>query len=143
IFDDVKYLFMAAALLTWIFSFKAIYDNKERISIGIAVLILLCTLYNMSFNIVRQILAVSIIMLSIKPMLDKKIWKYLLTILFASCFHFTSLVFLPSYWIVNSKTKNRGAFKKITIPLLFIVLVAFFEPLFNSISNFEVMSAYR
>ena len=126
IFDDVVYVFIVAALFTWIFSFKAIHDNKKHISLGIAVLILLCTMYNVSFNIVRQILAVSIIMLSIKPMLDTKVWKYILIVLFASTFHFTSLLFLPAYWVVNSKTENRGLIKKVFVPLLFVGLVVFF-----------------
>lgn len=142
IFDDVAYVFIVAALFTWLFSFKAIYDNKEHISIGIAVIILLCTMYNMSFNIVRQVLAVSIIMLSIKPMLNKRFWKHILTVLIASTFHFTALLFLPAYWVINSKTGNRGLIKRIIIPLLFIGLVVFFKPLFDILTNIGIFSSY-
>lgn len=142
IFNDAQYLFIISALLTWVFGFKAIYDNKDRISVGIAVLILFCTLYNMSFNIVRQVLAVSIIMLAIKPMLEQRKWKYLLIVLFASSFHFTALIFLPSYWVVNSKTGNRGLLKKIIIPLFFIGFVMFFRQIFSLITNIEFLSTY-
>lgn len=144
IFDDVKFLFIISAFLTWAFSFKAIYDNKDRISVGIAVLILLCTLYNMSFNITRQVLAISIIMLSIKPMLDGKKWKFALTVLFASCFHYISLIFLFSYWIVNSKTKGRGYLKNVFIIVAFTGLVYFFQPLFDIFStSTEAFETYR
>lgn len=144
IFDDVKFIFIISALLTWFFSFKAIYDNRDRISIGIAVLILFCTLYNMSFNIIRQILAVSVVMMAIKPMLDNKKWKFIITVLFASSFHFTALVFLPAYWIVNSKTQGRSRFKKLIVPVLSIGLVFFFQPIFNFVStNFQSFATYR
>ena len=144
IFGDVQYLFLVSALLTWIFGFKAIYDNRNHISVGIAVLILLCTTYNMSFNIVRQILALTAVMMAIKPMLDNKKWKFILTVLFASSFHFTALVFLPAYWIVNSKTQGRSRFKKLIVPMLAVGLVFFFQPIFNFVSsNFQVFETYR
>lgn len=143
IFDDVQFLFIITALLTWTFSFKAIYDNKKYISVGLSVLILLCTLYNMSFNIVRQILAVSIIMLSIKPMLDNRKWKFILIVLFASSFHYSALIFLPAYWIVDSKTEDRGLLKRIFIPLLAIGFVFLFQPIFSFLTNnIDAFSAY-
>lgn len=142
LFDDVKYIFITSALLTWLFAFKAIYDNRERISDGIAVLILLCTLYNVSFNIIRQVLAVSVIMLSIKPLIDKRFWKFALTVLFASTFHLTALIFLPSYWIINSRSKYSRLFKNIVVPLSFIGLVLFIKPILTFISGFDIFSTY-
>ena len=142
VFDDVNYIFVLSALLTWSFIFKAIYDNKDRLSIGIAVLILLCTMYSMSFNIVRQILAVSIIMLSVKPMLDQKKWKFIFTILFASTFHFTAILFLVSYWIINSKTENRRLLKRLFMPVMFIGLVVFFQPITSYLASLGLLSNY-
>src|SRR5699024_8455288 len=98
VFDDVKFLFIISSLLIWLFNFKAIYENRKHISVSIAILILLTTLYNPSFNMVRQSLAMSIVMLSIKPLIDKRPIKFYITLLFALSFHYTAIVFLPAYW---------------------------------------------
>lgn len=142
VFGDVKYLFIASSFLIWFFSFKAIYDNRDKISIGIAVLILLCTLYNTSFNAVRQVLAIAVIMLSIKPLLDQKPWKFLLTILFASTFHYSALIFAPAYWIANSKTENIRLLKTVVVPVAFIGMIFFFEPLLSLVSSIDAFSTY-
>src|SRR5699024_5298864 len=142
IFNDVKYLFIFSSFLVWFFSFKAIYDNKNRVSIGISVLILLSTLYNFSFNGIRQALAIAVIMLAIKPLIDKKPWKFLITIAFASTFHFTALIFAPVYWITNSKTENRRLLKNTIVPALFIGFVFLIEPILSFVSNIDLFSFY-
>ena len=144
IFDDVQFLFLISALLTWLLSFKAIYDNKDYINIGLSVLILLFIYYNMSFNIVRQVLAISISMLSIKPILEKRKWKFIIIMLFSSSFHYTAFVFIPAYWIINSKIGNTGLFKKVAITLTSIVFVFFFQSIFNYFSNnINLFANYR
>lgn len=142
IFNDVQYVFVISAFLTWLFAFKAIYDNRIRISVGVAVLILLCTLYGVSFNIVRQVLAASVIMLAIKPMIDRKPLKFILTVLFASTFHLTAIIFLPAYWVINSRFRYGNFLKRITMPLLFLGLVIFVQPVFSTLTSFELFSTY-
>src|SRR5699024_5535464 len=80
LFDDVRYLFLITSLMIWVFSFKAIYDNRNSLSISIATLILLSTMFNDSFNTIRQILASSILMLSVKPALEKKKIKFIVLV---------------------------------------------------------------
>lgn len=142
IFDDVVFMFITSSFLIWLFSFKSIYDNKDRINIGIAVLILLCTLYSFSFNGVRQALAIAALMLSIKPLLEKKLWKFLLIVAFASTFHFTALIFAPVYWIANSRTENRRLLKNALVPTLFIGFVFLIDPILSFVSNIELFSFY-
>lgn len=142
IFNDVQYLFMISAILTWLLSFKAIYDNKNRISISLGILILLCTYYNISFNTVRQTISISIIMLSIKPLLDRRLFKFSLIILLASTFHYTAIIFFPAYWISNSYSEKTRLLKNIIIPLLFITLVYFIEPIISILTNFDIFSTY-
>ena len=141
--DNAFYLFMVCALLTWLFFYKGIYSHRNEVAVGISVLILLSTLYITSFNIVRQILAMSIVFFSIKPLLDRKILKFSITILLASLFHYSSLVFLPAYWIVNSKYKQAGMIKRFGVPLLAIGLIIFIEPILSFITSFDVFSFYR
>lgn len=142
LFDNSQFVFVVSSSLIWIFSFKAIYDNKDKLSMGIAVLVLLCIFYNMSFNIVRQALAASVIMLSIKPLIDQKLVKYSLIIIIASTFHFTAIIMLPLYFVVNGKVKGLNLIKKYSVPLFFILFVIFIQPIFSFLTDFNFFSEY-
>lgn len=142
VFNDVKYVFIVSALLTWSIFFKAIYNQRNYISTSIAVLILLCTLFNISLNTVRQTLALSIIFLSITPLLNRSLFRFIIYVLLASCFHYTSLIFLPVYWIVNSKGQKIGLLKKSVAPLIFVLFIVFIDPILSLVSSFDLFSAY-
>src|SRR5699024_1613688 len=113
IFNDAKYVFIITSILIWVISFKALYDNRDKIHIGVASLIMLATLYNQSFNIIRQSLAIAIVMLTIKLINDRKPFKYTMVVLLAASFHYTALIFLPIYWLVNGRVKGLGIVKKV------------------------------
>lgn len=142
VFNDVQYVFIISAFLTWLFAFKSLYDNRDEASIGIAVLILLCTLYNPSFNVVRQVLATSVIMLSIKPLLGRRPWKFLFIVLFASTFHLTALIFAPAYWVINSRFRHGNFLKKLFIPIFVIAFVVLIQPILSTISSIDLFSTY-
>lgn len=142
IFNDVKYVFILSSILIWVFNFKAIYDNRNKISISIAVLILLCTSYNQSFNMVRQALAAAILMLSIKPIVNKKPLKFIITVLISTMFHYTAIIFLPIYWIVNSKIKALGLWKKI-LTFIGVGLAVILAPtLLKIVTNYEAFEYF-
>lgn len=52
---------------------------------------------------IRQGFATGICVYSVRYIIDKKLWFFLLTVLLAYQFHKTALIFLPAYFIVNSK----------------------------------------
>src|SRR5699024_3082348 len=142
VFNDVKYVFIISSLLIWIFNFKAIYDNRDRISIGIAVFILFCTLFNPSFNMVRQSLAAAILMLSVKSIVNKKPMRFLITVLISTMFHYTAIIFLPIYWIVNSKIKALGLWKKI-LTFIGVGLAVILAPtLLKIVTNYEAFEYF-
>src|SRR5699024_10582180 len=142
IFNDVQYLFIITSLLIWIFNFKAIYDNRNKMSIAIAMFILLSTLYNPSFNTIRQSLAASVLMLAIKPILEKRPIKFYLIILFAISFHYTAIVFLPAYWITNSRIKNVTFLKNISVIVGTILFVILTPKLLTFVTSFDSLSYY-
>lgn len=142
VFGEPKFLFVLSATLTWVIFFKAIYNQKNYVSISLAILILLCTMYNISFNLVRQTLAMAFLLLSISPLLEKKFWRYIITVLMASMFHFTALIFLPAYWIVNSRNEKVAFFKKAMAPIFFILLIVFIDPILNLVTSFDAFAAY-
>ncbi len=65
-------------------------------------------LYNYNFYILRQALAISILLLSVKYIEEKSLWKFLLVVGAASCFHVSSIIFVIAYPICNLKLKIKG-----------------------------------
>lgn len=143
IFDDVIYIFIISSLMIWLFSFKALYENRKHINLGIAVLVLLCTMYNPSFNLIRLYMAASILMLTIKPIIEKKLLKFLLLVLFAASFHYSALIFLPVYWLINSKYRVVGFVKRGMALVFTILLILFADAILSSLTNFELFSTYE
>ena len=142
IFNDAKYVFIITSILIWVISFKALYDNRDKIHIGVASLIMLATLYNQSFNIIRQSLAIAIVMLTIKLINDRKPFKYTMVILLAASFHYTALIFLPIYWLVNGRVKGLGIVKKVVTAILFVISIIMIPHIVNFLSNIEAFSTY-
>lgn len=142
IFDDFRYLIYISSILTWAIIFKGIYKQKDSISIVIASLIALCTLYNASFNIIRQVLAASLLLYSINYVERKQFSKFLVITLIAVGIHYISLMFLPVYWVINSNKKVAVPFKKRLFLIVSILVVFFYQPILSFMGNFEILSKY-
>lgn len=71
--------------------------------------------YIFLFSGLRQSIALSIILLSIKYIKTRKIYKFIVMILLASLFHKSAFIFLPAYFI---------AYKKITVNYLITIVGA-------------------
>lgn len=56
-----------------------------------------------SLHILRQYLAIAIVLYSYKYMLERKFGKFLLLILAASLFHTSAIVFIPTYFLCNQR----------------------------------------
>ena len=63
-------------------------------------------LYYNSFNLVRQFASAAIFLYAIKYIVNRSLLKYFLSVLFASCFHFSSLIFLPIYFFYRLHSKS-------------------------------------
>lgn len=65
-------------------------------------------LYNYNFYIIRQALAISVLLLGIKYIEQKSLWKFLGIVLLATCLHKTSIVFIVAYPLCNIKLNIKG-----------------------------------
>ena len=70
-----------------------------------------------SIFVVRTNIAVSICLLSIKYIENKKIWKFIPTILFASMFHFVAIVFFIVYPFYHKRFNLKKILEGLTIAL--------------------------
>lgn len=61
------------------------------------------SIYTAYFNTLRQGIAISIVMCSLKFLIDKRFWPYCFIIILAGLFHISAIVMIPIYFIVHLK----------------------------------------
>ncbi|MDK0876612.1 EpsG family protein [Clostridium perfringens] len=141
---DTQVIFIVTSFIFIFCIYKAISDFKDDISVGMSIFIFLAIAYIPSFNVVRQYLAIGILMLSFKYIKDKKLIKFLTIVILASFFHYTALIFLPMYYLLNNNisTIKWVVIGTITI-LLFLNYNNFIEIMINFVPSFEKYSRYK
>lgn len=93
-FNDVHWLhfFTQLIIISGVYSFSQLFkDTSNWILIIFA---FLCIYYNQSYNIVRQWLAISIYLSSIKYLLDKNFMKYYFICILSCLFHSSAIITL-------------------------------------------------
>lgn len=119
-------LFMTQAVICSLVYILA-YKERNNISMTMFMMIYLLTMFNQSLNIARQSMAIAFTIFSYKYLKERKIVKYSICMVLATCFHSTAILALPMYFInilVNSKAKKRY---QVLIILLLVLVIAFFE----------------
>lgn len=133
------YLFVLQFFILF-FSYKGIkYINpKHKVLIYIIFIFLY---YNRSFNVIRQSMAMGLVLISLKYVFNKEPKKFIAIIFLAFLLHESALVFLivyPLYKILNSSSKNT----KYLIVLFFIVsilLLIFFDKILLFLVDFKIL----
>lgn len=101
---------------------KSILDYSINYSYSIILFIML-GYYHSSFNGIRQYIAISIFMYSLRYIWNKNIIPYTLCIIVSSMFHKSALILLPFYFYLNLNL-NR---KKYTIILIIFSAIGIFS----------------
>lgn len=88
------------------FIFKGIYESS---SIRLFSVFLYFTLfyYFISFNAIRQFIAISLVLYGYKFVVEKKFFKYIFIILISSLFHKISILFIPMYYLYGIKLNSK------------------------------------
>ncbi len=92
IWNNSNFLFLVFALITNILIFSRLWDFRDHISLPWATAIYFGVFYFMTFNIVRQFVAVSIIFFATRYLAQKKYFKFLVFVLIAFLFHKSALI---------------------------------------------------
>lgn len=103
---DPQHIFVISSLITLGGIFWSI--KKHSVSPAMSVF-LFCAMgfLSHSFNLTRQFIAISIVLMSLRFLLDKQLLKYALTVALAALFHQTALLMLPAYFLLNRKFTGR------------------------------------
>ena len=101
-----KFFMIVIDLITTIpiYFFVKRYSKNYLLSIMLFVII---GTYYMQFFILRQAIAISILLCSVKYIEDKKIWKFLICVIIATLFHASSILFISTYFLCNVKISSK------------------------------------
>ncbi len=116
---------------------KTYFFYRNSINFSLSLLIYYCTCYFIfDFIQIRQAITIAIFMVSLSFIYDKKLWKYLLSMLFAAQIHISALLLIPGYFFFNkvySKNFLYGILSICTIINLLQITVPLVDMIFNVI----------
>ncbi len=134
------FLFLITLVSTYLM-YKTIDYKKNESSMSLMIFIGLVLLFGPSLNIMRQILAVTIILYGLRFIEEKKIIKYIITVIIASSFH-TSALFSIFFYFLNFDGQKFSKTKEFIIVLTTILIPFLFEFFFNMLENLLIFSKY-
>lgn len=119
-YDNYLPIFALFSFGTVYFFVKAMYEQTEWFAYTIF-LLMTGGFYFMSFDNVRYYFVLSIALYAMKYVQSKRYWKFILWILFASCFHKTVLIVIPVYFVAKIIWNKKNVW---FMPLAVTVLLA-------------------
>lgn len=121
-FDTPQSLFIISALLFYI-PFYRIIAKYSRYP-WLSVIMFFSLNYNATMNVIRQYVAIGIIIIAFGFILKKQKTKFVLSVLLATMFHYTSIVFIVAYFF-RDKMINKTVIKKFFIYLPIAAALSF------------------
>lgn len=138
-----------------------IWHFRDKMNVWLGMLVFYTLFYNESLNMIRQWMAMSVLIYGFKYLVEQRWGSYLLCVLFATTFHSSGLVgilFLLVYYllsVVNDNAKilvslsSRKISLKVTITVLVTTLLAFLflntqviSTLLNGIGKSDYVAGY-
>ncbi|MBQ8472246.1 MAG: EpsG family protein [Bacilli bacterium] len=135
IYNNYSFFLMVTSVLSMIGVYYFIKDNSKNYLNSLLIFITF-NFYGYFFGILRQSLAISILLYSLKFVKNRKLLKFLLAVFLASLFHKTALVFLPIYFVYNLKINKK-------IIITWAVFIGVFLIFKNVILNFIFEYIYK
>ena len=120
VFNDVIYLFIASSIVIVISNTYHIRKYTSNLLLGFIAFVELGTYYT-SFNVMRQILAVSVVLMGSKFLYERKPVRYFLFVIAGGLIHTSAFYMIPMYFVLNLKLKKKAL---IVYPIILVVLLA-------------------
>lgn len=142
LFNNFQVMFFIIAFFTVIITYKAIFNYKEKFSLGFMFFIYLFMYFTNSFNWIRQALAIAIVLYSYKFIFEKNWKKFTLAIIIASLFHVSALLFWPFYFVFDKENNKRKKYIRILYIIITIIIVLNYEKAVNMLSSISIFEDY-
>lgn len=123
--------------------FFGLYRIREHLSFNIAILIYCFMFYQNTYNLMRQWMALAVIIFGLRYIYDKKLFKYILTIAIAMSFHTTAILGLLLYFVYAYTDKYKNQFCRALVLVSIVMVVVCYKQIITFlISNGLVSSKY-
>lgn len=119
IFNNQLYIFIVSSIIIVTFNLAFFKQDAENDLLAV-MLFLEAGLYYSSFNLMRQMLAASIVVIASKFLYEKKFFPYFVIILIASIIHTSAIIMIPFYFICRIKVEKKGI---ILFPIILALMV--------------------
>lgn len=140
---SIEVVFFLVGIIMFLFIYLTLKDHRKVISPGLGMFIFILFYYQMSFNTIRQVVAVAVLLYSFKFIKDRYFIRFLLLIILASGFHISSLIMIPVYFIYNLIGKQQRRITRLlfyTVTLL--IVIGLDKLLIPILSNVESLNYY-
>lgn len=134
IFHDFYGVLLICAILTYGFILASLIKLKEDVSIAIGLWVYYCYYYVASFNVMRQMLAVSIVLYATILLSENKKIKFIILVIIASMFH-SSAVLAFAFLLLNGALKVKSKYWMVLLYIGTIGLMFGGGYLLNSLSS--------
>lgn len=123
---------LCISTITLFFIIKSIYDNSNNIYMSIFLFLGLRFFFE-SMNVLREFIAIALIMYGFKYVRKKCFFKYFMVVICAVLFHFSAIIAIAIYPIYNMK---KGKKTKIILGIATIAITVLIEPLCDTLIKF-------
>jgi hypothetical protein len=122
-------VFAVMSLFTLGFFFKFIKRHSSNPNLSLFLYLTLPPFYLAAFNGIRQFLAVAIFAYSIRFILNRSFFKYLIMMLVASTFHVTAILLIPFYFMMTRELKAHHILLGVVFYISFLQILGVILPL--------------
>ena len=123
IFNSSQMFFILFALIIYVPVVKMIMERENKEDTFFLTWFFLLSHFSTGMNIMRQVAAASILLYSLKYVLDRKFKKFILMVALASLFHVSAIIMLPIYFIWKRENKfNMYQFKSWAVIVAYCIV---------------------
>lgn len=140
-FNFVSLLFICSLLILGFIYFGTI-KLVPKISMAWCIFIYYCTQFIFSMNVMRFAIAITIVFFGINFIVQKKIVSWFFFVGLASCFHKTSIICFPLYFLVDINNKKLSKFRNFLWYVFVLGFPVIAKMLFVLAANISFFSRY-
>lgn len=118
IYNNEQFVLSVYYVILFLLLYKFIKNYSSHFTLSLFVFFTL-TFYNQSFNILRQFIAVLIVINGLGYLKSQEFWKYSGIIVLASFFHSSAFIFWPFYFLF----KNNLNYKRLSLIIVLASIV--------------------
>ncbi|MFA6308367.1 MAG: EpsG family protein [Clostridia bacterium] len=133
-------IFFLSSFITMVFIVLTLDYFKKHISIPVAMFIFYMIFYLTTYNVVRQMIAVSIILFSYKYVVEKKPFKFLILVIIAALFHQSAIICLAFYFLRYIRFEHF--YVKIVYLTIIFTSTLWIDSFIGLLKNIPIISGY-